>query len=108
MRHNLAEADFITEEEYLAREALADEKHEYLNGFVYCLHTDSITNMAGASDAQVKVTGNAHYTLKTHLRVSPCSYICPTCVLRLIAKTRHGSILMLWLLATPKSVNAIP
>ena len=70
MRRNLAEIEFITEEEYLAREVLADEKHEYLNGFVYRLHADPITNMAGASDAHVKVTGNAHYALKTHLRGS--------------------------------------
>jgi len=73
MHRNLAEVDSITEEAYLAREALADEKHEYLNGFVYRLHADPITNMAGASDAHVKVTGNAHYALKTHLRGSPCS-----------------------------------
>jgi Uma2 family endonuclease len=73
VRRNLAENDFVTEEDYLAREALADEKHEYLNGFVYQLHIDSITNMAGASDAHVKVTGNAHYLLKSHLRGSPCS-----------------------------------
>jgi Uma2 family endonuclease len=73
MRHNLAEVDLITEDEYLTREALADEKHEYLNGFVYRLHADPVTNMAGASDAHVKVTGNAHYALKTHLRGSPCS-----------------------------------
>ncbi|SJM93824.1 conserved hypothetical protein [Crenothrix polyspora] len=73
MYHNLAEVDFITEEDYLIREVVADEKHEYLNGFVYRLHADPITNMAGASDAHVKVTGNAHYALKTHLRGSPCS-----------------------------------
>jgi Uma2 family endonuclease len=73
MRHNLAGVDFITEEDYLAREALADEKHEYLNGLVYRLHADPIAYMAGASDAHVKVTGNAHYALKTHLRGSPCS-----------------------------------
>ena len=73
MRHNLAEVDFTTEEEYLAREALADEKHEYLNGFIYRLHADPITNMAGASDEHVKVTGNCHYALKTHLRGSQCS-----------------------------------
>ena len=73
MRHNLAEVDFTTEEEYLAREALADEKHEYLNGFIYRLHADPITNMAGASDEHVKVTGNCHYALKTHLRGSRCS-----------------------------------
>ena len=73
MHRNLAEIEFITEEEYLAREVLADEKHEYLNGFVYRLHADPITNMPGASDAHVKVTGNAHYALKTHLRGSPCS-----------------------------------
>ena len=73
MRHKLAEVDFITEEEYLAREALADEKHEYLNGFVYRLHADPITNITGASDEHVKVAGNCHYALKTHLRGSRCS-----------------------------------
>jgi hypothetical protein len=57
MRRNFAEVDFITEEAYLAREALADEKPEYLNGFVYRLQADQVTNMAGASDAHVKVTG---------------------------------------------------
>jgi Uma2 family endonuclease len=73
MRHNLAEVDFITEEEYLGKEALAGEKHEYLNGMVYRLHADTITNMAGASDAHVKVTGNAYYVLKTQLRGTQCS-----------------------------------
>jgi len=71
--HHLAEVDFITEEDYLIREVVADEKHEYLNGFIYRLHVDPVTNMAGASDAHVKVTGNAHYALKTHLRGSQCS-----------------------------------
>jgi len=73
VRHNLAEIDFITEEEYLAKEILADEKHEFLNGFVYRLHADPVTNMAGASDEHVKVTGNAHYVLRPHLRGSQCS-----------------------------------
>jgi Uma2 family endonuclease len=73
MPYNLAQIDSITEAEYLASEALADEKHEYLNGFVYRLHADPVTNMAGASDEHVKVTGNIHYALKTHLRGSPCS-----------------------------------
>lgn len=73
MRNNLAESDFISEEVYLATESVADEKHEYLNGLVYRLYPDSIANMAGANDAHVKVAGNAHYALKTHLRGSPCS-----------------------------------
>jgi hypothetical protein len=51
VHHNLAEVDFITEEDYLIREVVADEKHEYLNGFVYRLHADPMTSMAGASDA---------------------------------------------------------
>ena len=73
MSRNLAEKPVITEADYLAAETLATEKHEYLNGFVYPLHWNSITNMAGATDAHVKVTGNAHYALKTHLRGSGCS-----------------------------------
>ena len=73
MHHSFAEVDFVTEEDYLAREVLDDEKYEYLNGFVYRLHADLITNKAGTSDAHIKVTGNAHYALKTHLRGSQCS-----------------------------------
>ena len=73
MSCNLAEIPVITEADYLAAETLATEKHEYLNGFVYPLHWNPITNMAGATDAHVKVTGNAHYALKTHLRGSGCS-----------------------------------
>ena len=74
MSRNLAERLFITEADYLASETLVTEKHEYLNGFVYPLHWNPITNMAGATDAHVKVTGNAHYALKTHLRNSGCSF----------------------------------
>jgi len=73
MPYNLAKIDTITEAEYLANEALAEEKHEFLNGFVYRLHADPVTNMAGASDEHVKVAGNIHYALKTHLRGSSCS-----------------------------------
>ncbi|TXH68369.1 MAG: Uma2 family endonuclease [Thiothrix sp.] len=50
----------------------AADKHEYLNGWVYPLHWNPITNMAGASDAHVRVTGNVHYAFKTHLRGKGC------------------------------------
>ena len=73
MSRNLAEKPVITEADYLAAETLATEKHEYLNGFVYPLHWNSITNMARATDEHVKVTGKAHYALKTLLRGSGCS-----------------------------------
>lgn len=73
MSRNLAEKPVITEADYLAAETFATEKHEYFNGLVYPLHWNPITNMAGATDAHVKVTGNVHYALKTHLRGSGCS-----------------------------------
>ncbi|WML92490.1 Uma2 family endonuclease [Thiothrix lacustris] len=64
---------FVSAEDYLTAEAQSAEKHEYLEGFVYPLYSDPMTNMAGASDAHVKVSGNAHYALKTHLRGTGCS-----------------------------------
>ena len=73
MNSSLAVTGFITEADYLAAEGLATEKHEYLNGLVYILHWNPVTNMSGTSDAHVKITGNAHYALKTHLRGTGCS-----------------------------------
>lgn len=73
MSRNLAEKLFVAEADYLASETLATEKHEYLNGFVYPLHWNPATNMAGATDSHVKVAGNVHYALKTHLRGKGCS-----------------------------------
>jgi len=73
MRHHFAEATFITEEEYLAGEMLAGEKHEYLNGFVYLLHGIAITDMAGATDSHVKVSLNVAASVKTLLRGTGCS-----------------------------------
>lgn len=72
MHSNLAQPQFVTEEEYLAAETLANEKHEYLNGLVYPLHHDSIKSMAGASDEHVTISLNMAATLKTHLRGTGC------------------------------------
>jgi len=73
MNQSLAETGYVNEEDYLAAEALADEKHEYLNGWVYVLHRDPVTGMAGASESHVNITGNAYYALRTHLKQTPCS-----------------------------------
>jgi len=43
MNQSLAETGYVNEADYLAAEALADEKHEYLNGWVYALHSDPVT-----------------------------------------------------------------
>lgn len=72
MHSNLAHTPIISEADYLTAESSSTDKHEYLNGWVYPLHWNSITNMAGASDAHVKVTGNVHYAFKTHLRGKGC------------------------------------
>ncbi|MEZ5535983.1 MAG: Uma2 family endonuclease [Thiolinea sp.] len=71
MSGNLAQNTYVSAEEYLAGEALADEKHEYVNGMIYALHEPR--NMAGAGDAHVKVSLNTAALLKTHLRGSGCS-----------------------------------
>ena len=51
MSCNPAEKPVITEADYLTTETLATEKHEYLNGLVYLLHWNSITDMGEATDA---------------------------------------------------------
>lgn len=72
MYSNLAHQSLTSETDYLSAEAHSTDKHEYFNGWVYPLHWNPITNMAGASDVHVKVTGNVHYAFKTHLRGKGC------------------------------------
>ncbi len=55
---------FITEEEYLAMEAAAEEKHEYCDGKIYA--------MAGARDAHELVAMGFAGELRNHLRGSGC------------------------------------
>ena len=60
----LAEATFISIEDYLAGEAVSPVKHEYVAGEVFA--------MAGASDAHVTVAGNVFAMLRAHVRGGPC------------------------------------
>jgi Uma2 family endonuclease len=58
------ESFYISPEEYLDGEPLAEVRHEYINGEVYA--------MAGASDAHTAVAGNVFALTKSHLRGSGC------------------------------------
>ncbi len=64
MGQALQQTTYITPEEYLEGEPLADTKSEYVNG--------EIEAMAGASDRHVTISGNAFALLKSHLRGSDC------------------------------------
>jgi Uma2 family endonuclease len=55
---------FITEEEYLAMEEVAEEKHEYCDGRIYA--------MAGARDEHELVSMGFAGELRSHLRGSGC------------------------------------
>jgi len=55
---------FISEDEYLQGELVADSKHEYLDGEVYAI--------AGASENHNLLAGNIFAELKTKLKGSPC------------------------------------
>jgi Uma2 family endonuclease len=55
---------YITEEEYLAGEALAEVRHEYCDGVVVA--------MAGATDEHELVSGNFLFLLQGHVRGSGC------------------------------------
>ena len=55
---------FITEQEYLQGEPLADTRHEYVDGEVYA--------MAGASRNHQRLVGNVHTAFNRHLADKPC------------------------------------
>lgn len=61
----LAQKQGISPAEYLEGEQITPCKHEYVHGEVYA--------MAVASDAHVRVSGNAYLVLRNHLRGSGCS-----------------------------------
>lgn len=61
---NVAKQHGIRVEGYLAGEAQAGIKHEYLAGEVFAI--------AGASDAHVTIAGNLFALLRSHVRGSPC------------------------------------
>ena len=56
---NAAQKLFITPEEYLEGEKIAEDRHEYVDGEIF--------TMAGASDAHARISGNALAHLKAHL-----------------------------------------
>lgn len=61
---SLAEIAHVSADDYLAGEARAAVKHEYVDGMVYA--------MAGADEAHVTVAGNVFALLRAHLRGGPC------------------------------------
>ena len=63
----LDEAPRFTEREYLALEAVADVKHEYVNG--------EILAMAGAELAHNQIVQNIRYELGRALEAKPCRVI---------------------------------
>ena len=61
---DLAEAQSISVEEYLAGEAVAPVRHEYIAGEVFA--------MAGATEEHATIAGNVFALLRAHVRGSPC------------------------------------
>ncbi len=59
-----AQNEFVTVEDYLAREEFSDIRHEYLGGLVYA--------MAGETVAHNQITGNLFANIRQDLRGSPC------------------------------------
>jgi Uma2 family endonuclease len=55
---------FISEDEYLQGEMIAEIRHEYIDGEVYA--------MAGASRNHQRLVGNLHTALNLHLTDMPC------------------------------------
>ena len=76
MAQALQTPPYFSAQEYLELEQAADTKHEYIDGEIHA--------MAGASDAHVKVTGNAYALLKNHLRGSGCTTYIADMKLRIV------------------------
>lgn len=58
------QSDFVTVEDYLAREEASETRHEYLGGLVYA--------MAGETAAHNRVKGNLYSRILNHLGSGPC------------------------------------
>jgi Uma2 family endonuclease len=54
----------MTEAEYLAAEEIAEERHEYIDGYVYA--------MSGAKAAHNRIAGNIHTAFNVYLKGKPC------------------------------------
>lgn len=60
----LAQAHFLSEDDYLTGEQLPGLRHEYVDGEIFA--------MAGASKRHGTISGNFFVALRTHLRGTPC------------------------------------
>ncbi len=70
-RRRASERLRMTVDEYLAFEAMSQEKHEYVDGWVYPLYPE-IDGMAGGTNNHAALTSNVSATLNLALRSSPC------------------------------------
>jgi Uma2 family endonuclease len=66
----------MTVEEYLAFEEMSQEKHEYVDGWVYPLFTE-INGMAGGTNNHAALTSNIGRLLGNALEESPCIVYSP-------------------------------
>ena len=66
----------MTVEEYLAFEEMSQEKHEYVDGWVYPLFTE-INGMAGGTNNHAVLTSNIGRLLGNALEESPCIVYSP-------------------------------
>lgn len=61
----------MTVEEYLAFEAMSQQKHEYVGGWVYPLYPE-VNGMAGGTNNHAALAGNVSAVLHVALRNSAC------------------------------------
>lgn len=66
----------MTVDEYLSFEAMSQEKHEYVDGWVYPLYPE-ITGMAGGTNNHAALASNVAAALHVALRHSPCIVYSP-------------------------------
>jgi len=71
----------LSPEDYLAGEAEAEVKHEYVDGQVFA--------MAGASERHNRIAGNIFYHLRSAARGTPCGVFMADMKLRLAASTTY-------------------
>ena len=81
-----AERMRMTVEQYLAFEAMGQEKHEYVGGWVYALHPE-VEGMAGGTNNHAALASNVSAALNVALRQSPCIVYSPDVRVQVSATT---------------------
>ena len=86
-RRGVTERLRMTVQEYLAFEEISQEKHEYVQGWVYPVFPSTLDGMAGGTNNHAALTQNVGRLLGNALEENPCVVYSPDVRLHIDAET---------------------